>query len=436
MDPRALAEKLAECPLATLALVDYAEPRVEQLKLLLRHLLAAKLLRPVRLLLLARDGDWWTNFGDESRVVGDLADTTPLIELEPVDFDAPKLFHQALLVLRAGEGTTETIQPEAIYSTDPLSALMAAYVYVHGDEELTTRGLIPKILAHERRYWNRHLEPSANRVPLLDGCEEVMAVITLRGGITTAELARLITETPSATELNQKEQRRVQHAISGCYARTPRRIGPLQPDLLGEALVYRVLTKHGGVDETAILALALTSAAPMQQARCLRVLVELVRRYPQLRPIIKGVVETQSPDWLVSFFVPTAIVFGDPLLTALRDVVVTRSKSDHIRDFVDAMWPPSSPSIPSILRCLNALGVSALLPPDANPSRNEQLSLNSRFWQALFVANGLVPPEAIRGTSFSVEPWTMDDAVEDPAGPDAKLKAHLRALIEALRSPE
>lgn len=231
-----------------LVVVDYAESRREEIT----HLLAMVLVRSARgpssrVVLIARDvGDWWEALKTARDGVGDLvlgsATDSPIrlsaladsIEERQRAFEAACASFSARLARRG-----EPAPPDDLGSSHYARALlinMLALASVEGVKVKGDRGLLDYVLARERRFWNDMALQAGLSATMLPGIAKALTVVTLLGGISTAEEALAIFE---RIDLLKGQARTELLAISKLLHDAypgDRWIEPLLPDLLGEHL--------------------------------------------------------------------------------------------------------------------------------------------------------------------------------------------------------
>jgi tetratricopeptide (TPR) repeat protein len=297
-----LARRLSSRREPQLLVLDYAETRQDTLLSLLRTFLETVAEAPsTRILLLARaGGEWWERLPDrDSRCEGFLtgyATTGP----HPL----PPLHHTAEERARAYEAAVESyarrlgisdpphlrIDLSGDHFSYPLFVQMGALLALHGERPATAEGLTKALLHHERRYWRRVVAQLCAEHPTaaISGthAEEVMTIATLCGSFSSAAEARTVWRSWSAasgTDLSPSHQRIIAEKLASLYS-DGRKLEPLKPDLLGEALVTGALLRAGGDD---LINMALRGERlPSQRKQALTVVARLSVQRPDVEEVV------------------------------------------------------------------------------------------------------------------------------------------------------
>jgi CHAT domain len=213
-----------------LAVLDYAESRPLLGDMLAR--VAGHDSNKLRLLLLARNADaWWRDLGQRDGLVGDLLKQEEPLELVPVTEDKGAIFNAAVMAFagRQYQGPSPSLA----------DARYERVLYVHAAALATAKGREVKInalmedtLDHEERFWREQIERDD-----VDDMRKVVAALTLKGGAASkaeaGALVKLITGGP--------DKKMVQLLHDLYPGRDLMYVAGLEPDLLGEAMVWRVL---------------------------------------------------------------------------------------------------------------------------------------------------------------------------------------------------
>lgn len=242
-------ERLLSLRQPILAVIDYAESRAN-LKAILDHPLSlyrSGVDTPVRIVLLSRNaGDWWETFIKKEVDLADMLLDAPPEEIPPLAArpkERKEVFDEAV---KAFAGTLKRNAPRHLSPSldDPLFDLvlyihMAALAAVYG-EKYDPPSLMDTILDHEERFWVK--QDDAEPDTWTERARQLVVAATLLGGFPhkedVKETSRRLFDAPATYE----ELLRL-HRIYGDKPDTPPYINPLQPDLLGEAMVLRLLKK-------------------------------------------------------------------------------------------------------------------------------------------------------------------------------------------------
>jgi hypothetical protein len=240
---------------------DYAELRTERLAPLL-HKMARHRDLPVRLLLLSRTaGDWWGYLKREGDGVGELirGRATRHLSLGPLALTLPERRESLETAARAFAAKLDKPVPgrlpkdlEADYFDRVLllhTTALAAIEGVRLKSEEGEDGILDYILDRERRFWQERLRTRELPPSFFRGLGQVMAIVTLEGGVASEGRALEIFE--SLTFFGGRPRDLLVEAaylLHECYPGPAGLwIEPVQPDLLGEHLVMQDAPKTEGV---------------------------------------------------------------------------------------------------------------------------------------------------------------------------------------------
>lgn len=243
---RALIRELVEhASVPGLLVVDYAEAQ-PGLPDLLRWLARRDGGHPLRVVLLAREAaEWWSVLRADSRVAG-LLDRHRPHRFAPLRIGEQE---RTAFYLHAAERYATLLGGHPAPPPDlageifgrPLYVQMAALVPLLDGARPPTRDLLSEILDHEEQYWTEAIQRDEE---FLRRARQCMAALTLRGGAAGPAEAEQINRAAGGPERDREEWLKLLHRVYPGGAGTPgleRFLGPLEPDLLGEALVRRVL---------------------------------------------------------------------------------------------------------------------------------------------------------------------------------------------------
>lgn len=408
-----------------LVVIDYAETRPVQVRDLLRTVATYTKsdARPrVRVLLLARIlGDWWTHLASEDSAVELLVDQGPrpflLAPLSPVERaeswrEAVERFATVLgrpLPLPDYRGPADGSD----FPGTPLYVHMAAL-----DHILTPVGapafrsaddLLDRILSHESRYWKDWLKAHGHGVDELayEVLERTVGTVVLRGG------ARKPGEVRKVVEGREAEHAWRQHywdVIRHFYPDGRGGVRPVEPDLLGEHIVSRVLNKTGGE----VLSPIMEDRQPVAIS-ALIVLARLASRTDDPQWLKEAL--TGRLDMLAEPALAVAAMHGEPLGKTLA-LLVDEDAEGALADRLYPLLPP-----PGRTRVLRNLAVSVArrrrqqapsddssLSKDARATANAELAVRlgeigeveeaqSRIWEATVLFGDLI---GLEGEKYGV----------------------------------
>jgi tetratricopeptide (TPR) repeat protein len=335
LDPNASPDDLSRLACSgsrCLLVVDYAETRSSQVRELI-EMFAREQAVCLRLLLLARSaGDWWTRLcdqaDDETAAVLLAAEHERLGPLPGAQASRRASFEAArdAFAVRLGidprhapappdlndsrYGLTLTLHMTALAmlldAVDPLHP----HPSVHGNPAA-------RVLAHERRYWQR---TSTDIAPAV--LDQVVAAATLCGAADRTAAYQLLSRLP---DLADQQRIILSRCVSWAVQMHPGdwALAPLQPDLLGEEHVADVLRTApevagalaGGADDAQLhrFLTVLGRAAPRHE-HITALLLLLVAHEPERRVPAAVKVAAQLPD-------PAPLIAAvEPNLTAVESL--------------------------------------------------------------------------------------------------------------------
>jgi glycosyltransferase involved in cell wall biosynthesis len=271
--------------------VDYAETRRDQVAALVE--LAQRFASvTIKIVMLARDaGEWWERLAADypkcEKVFAGAATSPPqsIQRLLPSLTDRIAGYQEAIRAYgdRLGFANIDNYidsfpELEAEHFSRPLYLQMAALLALHGERADSPNGLTDGILRHEFRYWKGIAlsERSEDGARLIG---QLMASATLTGGLQTERDAWDTLSRAGILLPPRAEIARLFRALCPLY---PGRQGlqPLQPDLLGEALIASLITSQGSEAQIDCVLAGPTTTA--QREHALTVLTRTVRLRPGL----------------------------------------------------------------------------------------------------------------------------------------------------------
>ncbi len=231
-----LAE-LLESHRPVLAVLDYAESRPD-LREVLEGVAGRRGKKAVRVVLLARNaGEWWTDVLRSDAAVKDMLSEEEPLALPPVTPEREAVFREAVNAFagKAHEGPLPSLahpRYERVLYVHAAALATAEKRPVHVD------ALMEDTLDHEERFWREQLRDRgrAGERRAVNKMRLAVAALTLEGGARDEAEA----ETIAGDEDMALLLRDLYPGRAG-----QRYIGGLEPDLLGEAMVWRALSQEG-----------------------------------------------------------------------------------------------------------------------------------------------------------------------------------------------
>jgi len=246
-------ESLLHTDKPALAVLDYAECRAGLFDLLKR--IAGRppgQAQRLRIVLLARDvADWWQSLLQRDEAVRDLlvqAEPTLIAPVAPEGSLRKRIWKHArdAFVAHSEKAVPSNLDDRRFGRILYLHMSALAAVEGPGTE---VESLIEEIVVHEKHFWTKHYQeqfgPDDFEAADFDRrCRRLVAALTLQGGVASRE---------AAEDLNRRIEgpaARYKHLVPFLRSLYPGRgqashdryVGGLEPDLLGEALVWSVLT--------------------------------------------------------------------------------------------------------------------------------------------------------------------------------------------------
>ena len=345
-DPEQIA-RLARVDVGVLVVVDdYAEARRGDVVSLLEQLARPMSGQPRRLLLSARQlGDWWTELQNDctDSEVRDLLASALTIELgaaEETVADRTDAYRDAVdaYAQHTGRALTDLVLPDLsdrLFET-LLFIHMAALSALPGGEEAPSASLgsiradlLASTLQREQRYWARFAK--ANVPPLLIDRHvqaRAVAVATLAASTTTKtpagedQTATLLEVLSDDIGSDVALRRRVARWLHDLYPARASWIVPLEPDLLGEALVADMLNGAPWLARD-----LLADADEPSTLRALTVLTRASRHHDVCRVALGDALD-QHLHRLAGSAIDVAQQLGDPIGVLLADAL--ERHPDHV----------------------------------------------------------------------------------------------------------
>ncbi|MCY1018427.1 tetratricopeptide repeat protein [Pyxidicoccus sp. MSG2] len=374
-----------------LVVIDYAESHPRLYEMLSRlHQYAqqpgAAERRPIRLLLLARNnGDWWKSLRERDSSLATWLDSMPVRQLPSLSnslADRVLVFHEA--AKRFAEKLSKT------YVRRPVETLLGdecfyRVLYVHMAALASVEGLafepntlMDVILDHEEHFWEvRAGQAHVGHAVQRSLARQVVAAATLRGGFPEKEEAELVIGRllrRPATE-NDAVLLRLLHWVYQRSAGSPVLfLPPLEPDLLGEAMVLRVASFSPSSDERVpsdwIDRVFSSNEREQVVGTGLRVLGHVSAVSPaSTRPWIERLLAGSLLDERAAFSLKAALAVGQrTAFSALGDVLADRLEAagtiEHARRLDAVGIPFPTVSLDRVAEWTTRIRLRALPAPD------------------------------------------------------------------------
>jgi len=243
-------EKMFDDDRRIVAVLDYAESW-PNLSVLMRALVHKQRGGQLRFILLSRNvSDWLESLKTGDKDVGDLLTRARIMELPDFEMDPTEIFKGALASF--SKKLEKPLQDwplpslaDKIYKRI-LYVQMAALATLFGITNFTADDLQDEILNHEERFWGIQLREELGMIPddqkdvYRTECRLLVVAITLRGGENSDTAVKALIKNMDFDVL-PKSTYNLLHRL---YPSQLRYVSALEPDVLGEALVFRALANE------------------------------------------------------------------------------------------------------------------------------------------------------------------------------------------------
>jgi glycosyltransferase involved in cell wall biosynthesis len=285
-----------------LIVIDYAETRQDTLLVLLKAILKSHYSQPIRILLLARGGgEWWEQLpGRDSEceaLLNGYATSGPY-DLPELYMDEDSRIYAYQVALHAFAAATNRQIPNGVpnlsgpHFAKPLYLQMAALLALYGERPTTALGLTRSLLHHEGRYWQQVLQP-LNLADPQKYAQDLLTLTTLSDGFKTAKEAFVYWKNAKSLTIANSEFNALFEKLvplyPGCQG-----LQPVQPDLIGEALVAQSLQQTRGLD--LLNAVLGRQASGTIQHQALTVIARLSLHAPELADVLTEAIRQNFVD--------------------------------------------------------------------------------------------------------------------------------------------
>lgn len=323
-----------------LLVLDYAESRRGEIEAVVSSARSSSRER-VRVVLLSRsEGDWWAELQRSGDGVGDffqgpavpapipLLPLTDSIEARQDSYRrAVHAFAEALGKSRDGAATAPAPALDAEDFERVLLVHTAALAAVEG-EQVPSGDLLDWLLLREQRGIERVREKQAGLAPELQRAVlHAAALVTLaQGADSRAETVEIIRRAPSLADQPRVRLDRIGEALHVLY-RGRRWCDGVEPDLVGEHLVWRALT-----DAPELLGAAFGEGVPEARLEAgLTVLNRLAQRQPEARSLLSAAMKGGLAR-LALPAVRVAVAGGDPIGLVLAEALAREPNVEIARN--------------------------------------------------------------------------------------------------------
>ncbi len=227
---------LLESHRPVLAVLDYAESRPD-LGNVLEGVAGRRGKKAVRFLLLSRNADaWWTDLLRSNAAVKTMLSEEEPIALPSATPDREAVFREAVMAF-AGKGYTGPLPSLEHPRYERVLYVHAAALATAQERPVHVDALMEDTLDHEEHFWREQLPDRL----VVDDMRLVVAALTLTGGVGSAADAHALVHLLCGGP-NKKMVMLLRDLYAGRAGQ--RYIGGLEPDLLGEAMVWRALSQE------------------------------------------------------------------------------------------------------------------------------------------------------------------------------------------------
>ena len=228
---------LLESHRSVLAVIDYAESRPD-LHEVLAGVAGRRGKKVMRVVLLSRNADeWWTDVLRSNAAIKDMLSEEEPLALPSVTPDREVVFREAVTAF-AGEAYDGPLPGLEHRRYERVLYLHAAALATAQKRPVHVDALMEDTLDHEEHFWRDQL-PDRGRIQKQNALYKMrlaVAELTLKGGVRDkAEAAQIVGDEDMAVLLRDLYPGRAGQ----------RYVGGLEPDLLGEAMVWRALSQEG-----------------------------------------------------------------------------------------------------------------------------------------------------------------------------------------------
>ncbi len=230
-------DDLLESHRPVLAVLDYAESRPD-LREVLAGVAGRRGKKAVRLLLVSRNADaWWTEVLRSNAAIKNMLSEEEPLALTSVTPDRETVFREAVTAFagKAYEGPLPSLEHPRY---ERVLYIHAAALATAQERPVHVDALMEDTLDHEEHFWREQLRDRgrAGERKALNKLRLAVAELTLKGGARDkAEAEHMVGDEDLATLLRDLYPGRAGQ----------RYLGGLEPDLLGEAMVWRALSQEG-----------------------------------------------------------------------------------------------------------------------------------------------------------------------------------------------
>ncbi|MBI4185265.1 MAG: tetratricopeptide repeat protein, partial [Proteobacteria bacterium] len=337
--------------------VDYAEARGRALRDLLAGAARAGPRSRVRIALVARTvTDWWEEIKHQTADMETLLTSSPApVEVRSLgeELERKAVFDRAVAGFQRWRGEPgRALDPpdlsQPVFGTTLFIHMAALSAVWEGKRLDTADALMDFVLHHERRYWRSAARELEMPVSLDPAIEQAVALVTLAGGAIEKPLARRLVSSAPALAGRAEDSGKVFGLLDSLYRR-PRpagrgwRLDGLQPDLLGEHLVFRQVAKEEGdtegrrvAGEGTLLGAFFAGADEPTAVRGLIVLTRLARRKPDAEGWIRQLFEAHTERTALPGMI-AATIAGEPVAGALTEVLRGRLTDELAARLVTAL---------------------------------------------------------------------------------------------------
>ena len=373
-----IIDKLFFPRISRLIVIDYAETRRFQVEALLRRATDKKAGKQIRLVLIARSAsDWWTELGKSQFELQQLRINSPepllLPPLADRDISRQAVFERALASFASRLGVQPETEPIPDLSKDVFRNVLfihlAALSSALGTQLDQPTELLAFIIDHEQRYWQRMAESNGLEASHHGSLPIAATLLILIGGSRTiSELASVYSHHAEYFGERIGDCKLFARVFANLYSAVGK-IEPLQPNILGEQLVYFVFSK-----EPEMITSWMEGLNPLQVKNGLTILNRIADRFSEAEEWIAQALSSNL-DQLAEVAMNIAIETGDPMGRILA-ATLTSHPNPKLALRIEAMIPHETTALRELALVVSYQALTHLFNSRSSPAIFPRLLAN------------------------------------------------------------